>query len=109
MSDRPVSRASDDQAQSAPAAVTFDSARAWEHLRRQVAFGPRPAGSAALNETRRYILSQLKAAGIATTEQVFIAKTPLGEMSMGNVDRHHPRQAQRTHHSGESLRHQARS
>jgi glutaminyl-peptide cyclotransferase len=73
------------QAQSRPAPVTFDSSRAWEHLRRQVAFGPRPSGSAALNETRRYILSQLKSFGVKTTEQIFIAKTPLGEMSMGNI------------------------
>ena len=63
----------------------FDSARAWEHLRQQVAFGPRPAGSAALDRTRRYILEQLKAAGIAAQPQVFIARTPLGEMTMGNI------------------------
>jgi hypothetical protein len=78
----------DDVAQTAarrPAAVTFDSSRAWEHLRRQVLFGPRPAGSAALNDTRRYILDQLKASGIETRQQVFIARTPLGETSMGNV------------------------
>ncbi len=73
------------EAQSPPAAAGFDSSRAWEHLRRQVAFGPRPSGSAALNETRRYILSQLKSFGVKTAEQVFVAKTPLGEMSMGNI------------------------
>ena len=53
--------------------------------RRQVAFGPRPAGSAALNETRRYLLEQLKKAGIEGRQQVFIAKTPLGETSMANI------------------------
>src|ERR687897_219800 len=37
-------------AQSA-APMKFDSARAYEHLRRQVGFGPRPAGSAALAQT----------------------------------------------------------
>jgi Zn-dependent M28 family amino/carboxypeptidase len=67
------------------ASATFDSARAWEHLRRQVAFGPRPSGSAALTETRNYILSQLKTAGIEARQQPFIAKTPLGETSMANV------------------------
>ncbi len=71
--------------QASPAAVQFDSARAWEHLRRQVAFGPRPAGSSALGETRRYILEQLKASGIEATQQIFIAKTPLGEVSMANL------------------------
>ncbi len=70
----------------APAAVEpFDGARAWEHVTRQVAFGPRPSGSAALNSTRSYIIEQLTAAGLTPTQQVFIATTPLGEMSMGNV------------------------
>jgi Zn-dependent M28 family amino/carboxypeptidase len=68
-----------------PAAPAFDSSRAWEHLRRQVAFGPRPSGSPAIVETRRYILEQLKAWGIQATEQAFIAMTPLGEVSMANV------------------------
>jgi hypothetical protein len=41
--------------QASPAGA-FDSARAWEHLQRQVGFGPRPAGSAALDQTRRYLV-----------------------------------------------------
>ena len=64
---------------------SFDSGRAWEHLRRQVALGPRPAGSTALAECRRYILDQLKAAGIAAAEQAFDADTPLGKIRMVNV------------------------
>jgi glutaminyl-peptide cyclotransferase len=63
----------------------FDSNRAWEHLRRQVAFGPRPAGSAALAECRGYIIGELKAAGIEAREQVFEAQTPLGRLRMVNV------------------------
>jgi len=77
--------AADAARQPSPQAGAFDSARAWDHLRRQVAFGPRPAGSAALNECRRYILDQLKSAGIAATQQAFVAKTPAGEISMANV------------------------
>ena len=65
--------------------MTFDSSRAWEHLRRQVAIGPRPAGSAALAECRRYILAELKAAGIDAREQPFDAMTPLGVIKMINV------------------------
>ena len=34
------------------AASRFDSSRAWEHLRQLVAQGPRPAGSAAIEESR---------------------------------------------------------
>src|SRR6186713_3311885 len=63
----------------------FDSNRAWEHLRHQVSLGPRPAGSAALNSARRYLIEQLEKAGIQTRQQIFIARTPLGEMTMGNV------------------------
>ena len=68
-----------------PVTVRFDSARAYEHLRRQVGFGPRPAGSAALTECRQYILSQLKAAGIEAREDAFDAQTPLGRLRMVNV------------------------
>jgi Zn-dependent M28 family amino/carboxypeptidase len=71
--------------QTSPSASQFDSSRAWEHLRRQVSFGPRPAGSAALTETRRYILEQLKASGIDARQQTFVAKTPAGDISMVNI------------------------
>ena len=72
------------EAQSA-APETFDSARAYEHLRRQVGFGPRPAGSAALARCREYILAQLEAAGIKAREDAFEATTPLGRVQMVNV------------------------
>jgi hypothetical protein len=72
------------EAQIAPKPV-FDSSRALEHLRKQVSFGPRPSGTPAIAETRRYIIEQLKAAGIDSREQMFIGMTPLGEVSMANV------------------------
>jgi Zn-dependent M28 family amino/carboxypeptidase len=50
-----------------------------------VAFGPRPAGSPALRQTRAYILAELKKLGIETREQSFVARTPLGEIAMTNV------------------------
>jgi Zn-dependent M28 family amino/carboxypeptidase len=68
-----------------PRAVRFDSTRAWKDLEAQVAFGPRPAGSAALQKTREYILAELKKAGLDPRQQIFIATTPLGEISMANV------------------------
>ncbi|MSO81995.1 MAG: M28 family peptidase [Acidobacteria bacterium] len=67
------------------APVTFDSSRAYEHLRRQVGFGPRPAGSAALTQCRQYILAELKAAGIEAREDAWDATTPLGRVRMVNV------------------------
>ena len=63
----------------------FDSNRAWTDLERQVAFGPRPAGSAALAQCRQYIEAQLKAAGITYREQAFDAMTPAGVIKMVNV------------------------
>jgi glutaminyl-peptide cyclotransferase len=67
------------------AAAKFDSSRAYEHLRRQVGFGPRPAGSVALAQTRQYILAELKAAGIQAREDAWDATTPLGRVRMVNV------------------------
>jgi Zn-dependent M28 family amino/carboxypeptidase len=65
--------------------LSFDSKRAWKHLQRQVEIGPRPPGSAALNKTREYIASELKAAGIEARVQTFLARTPVGETPMANV------------------------
>jgi Zn-dependent M28 family amino/carboxypeptidase len=63
----------------------FDGGRAYEDLRQLVAFGPRPAGSAALRETRAYIAKELRAAGLTPEEQPFEAETPIGKISMINV------------------------
>ncbi len=65
--------------------MSFDSSKAWEHLRRQVAFGPRPAGSSALAQCRRYLIDNLKAAGMEAREQAFVAQTPIGPINMVNV------------------------
>jgi Zn-dependent M28 family amino/carboxypeptidase len=63
----------------------FDATRAYEDLRQQVAFGPRPAGSAALQRTRDYIKQQLAAAGLKAVEQPFDAQTPIGPIHMVNI------------------------
>jgi glutaminyl-peptide cyclotransferase len=63
----------------------FDGGRALEHVRALVGFGPRPPGSAAAEETRRYIKAQLTALGVAVTEQAFEGKTPIGPVKMANV------------------------
>ena len=80
----PAQRSTSAALQTAPKSG-FDSARAWEHLRKQVSVGPRPSGSPAIVETRKYIIEQLKASGIDAKEQAFIGMTPLGEVSMANV------------------------
>jgi Zn-dependent M28 family amino/carboxypeptidase len=68
-----------------PALPPFDSGRAWEHLRQMVAIGPRPAGSPALEATRRYIKAQLAAQGVAVAEQAWDDETPLGKTHMVNL------------------------
>jgi hypothetical protein len=67
------------------APLTFDSSRAWIDLQRQVAFGPRPAGSPALAQTRQYIEAQLKAIDVPYREQAFDAMTPAGVIRMINI------------------------
>jgi len=69
----------------APTAPAFDSNKAWEHLRQLVAFGPRPAGSAAIEQSRTYIKNQLSAIGIAVTEQAWDDQTPTGRVHMVNL------------------------
>jgi Zn-dependent M28 family amino/carboxypeptidase len=69
----------------APAPAGFDSSRAWEHLRQIVGFGPRPAGSTALEATRKYIKAQLAAAAVGVTEQAWDEQTPAGPTHMVNL------------------------
>jgi len=73
------------QAATTPPTPKFDSGRAWEHLRQLVAIGPRPAGSPAIEQTRKYIKDQLTTAGVAFTDQTWDDETPLGKVRMTNV------------------------
>jgi Zn-dependent M28 family amino/carboxypeptidase len=70
--------------QTAPA-LKFDSNRAWEHLRQLVAIGPRPSGSPAIEQTRKYIKDQLAASGLTAVEQKWVADTPAGTIAMVNL------------------------
>jgi len=67
------------------AQTTFDSSRAWEHLRQLVAIGPRPAGSPAIEQTRTYIKDQLAKMGLKAAEQAWDDETPLGKVHMVNL------------------------
>jgi glutaminyl-peptide cyclotransferase len=69
----------------APAPLRFDSGNAWEHLRQLVSFGPRPAGSPAIEQSRRYIKDQLTRAGVTITEQAWEDQTPIGPVKMVNL------------------------
>jgi glutaminyl-peptide cyclotransferase len=63
----------------------FDGERAFEHVRRMVEMGPRPAGSAELARTRDYIVGELKSAGLKVTTDEWEAQTPVGARKMVNV------------------------
>jgi len=70
---------------SAQAPNAFDSSKAWEHLRQQVAIGPRPSGSPGNLRNRDYIKTTLAGFGIKTVEQPFDATTPIGRIKMVNL------------------------
>jgi Zn-dependent M28 family amino/carboxypeptidase len=61
----------------------FDSARAMQHVREMVAFGPRPLGSANHKKVEDYITSRLK--GDSVEDDVFTAETPVGKFPVRNI------------------------
>ena len=63
----------------------FDGAAALEATRRVVAFGPRPAGSAAHRKLRQWLIVELRALKCEVAEYPFTARTPLGPRSMTNL------------------------
>src|SRR5256885_6218780 len=65
-------------AQASPASSAFDGDRAFEYVRKQVEFGPRPAGTQELARTRDYIINELKSFGLNVTTDEFTPQTPVG-------------------------------
>jgi glutaminyl-peptide cyclotransferase len=63
----------------------FDAGRAFEHVKRLVEFGPRPAGSKELKRAREYIVKELKSSGLKVEKDEFEVKTPVGKREMVNV------------------------
>ena len=59
--------------------------RALEHVRTQVAFGPRPPGSEALEKCRRYIVQQLDGFDYQVEDDAFEPETPYGRKKMHNL------------------------
>src|SRR3954465_9479216 len=66
-------------------APKFDAGRAREHLRQLGAIGPRPSGSPAIEQTRKYIKDQLAASGLTAVEQAWDDQTPLDKVHMVNL------------------------
>ncbi len=65
--------------------VGFNGGRAFQDVKRLVAFGPRPSGSKALSEARSWIVGELQRAGWQVEKDSFVATTPLGDIPMTNL------------------------
>lgn len=63
----------------------FSGAQALEFTRKAVAFGQRPAGSAANRQLQTFIEAQLKPLHCQVTFDAFSASTPVGTVSMRNI------------------------
>jgi hypothetical protein len=63
----------------------FDGTRAFEHVRKMVEMGPRPAGSQELAKTREYITGELQSGGLKVSNDEWDAQTPVGTRHMVNV------------------------
>jgi Peptidase family M28 len=73
------------QAQAQPQAPGLRGEKALEFVKAQVAFGPRPPGSAALEKCRDWIKSRLQGFGYQVEDDAFDAKTPRGPVRMHNL------------------------
>jgi len=63
----------------------FSGDKAFASASKQVDFGPRPAGSNALSQTRAYLVDELQKAGWNVTPQAFNQQTPRGIVSFVNL------------------------
>jgi hypothetical protein len=72
----------------------FDARRAFEHVKKQVGYGPRPAGSEALARARRHIADELKSYGLKVSADEFTAQTPVGRRRMVNLTAELPGQSE---------------
>ncbi len=70
---------------SAAPVVKFSGSRALEYTRHATSFGERPAGSKALEETRSWIVSELKPLGGQLALESFTGHTPAGPIPMVNI------------------------
>src|SRR5437867_9067564 len=63
----------------------FSGEKAFGHVQRLVDFGPRPAGSTAIEKSRDYIEDQLRRFGWQVTRQTFSDDTPRGKIHFVNL------------------------
>jgi len=63
----------------------FSGKSAFSFTEKAVSFGPRVAGSAAIEKLRSYMLAELKSCGCEVTRDTFTAQTPAGPVLMKNI------------------------
>ncbi len=63
----------------------FSGQRAFDHVAKLVAFGPRPSGSPELEKSRQYIEAQLRSFGWTVERQTFTDSTPHGPIEFVNL------------------------
>src|SRR5216683_6593873 len=63
----------------------FDGKRSFAHVAKQVGFGPRPSGSAAIGKLQEYIQSELTSYGCKVDVDSFSSDTPVGRLAMKNI------------------------
>src|SRR4051812_43675610 len=68
-----------------PPKSDFDADRAFDYVKKQVDFGPRPPGSPELEKTRAWIIDQLRSFGLNVATDEFQVTTPVGEKKMANI------------------------
>src|SRR5580765_5196254 len=68
-----------------PKTSPFNEQRAAADLKTLVDFGPRPAGSEAIERARTYIVAELQKAGLKPQLDSFDARTPRGFRKMVNI------------------------
>lgn len=73
----PVTSAPMKQTPPSPTDTIFDGKRAYEHLVKQVEFGPRLPDSPGIEKTRAYILAHLETHGFSTGTQNFMGRSEL--------------------------------
>jgi glutaminyl-peptide cyclotransferase len=82
---QPQAQNTNDDAPPAEKTGGFDGKRAFAHVVKQVGFGPRPSGSAAIGQLQDYIHSELTSYGCKVDVDSFSADTPAGRLPMKNI------------------------
>jgi Zn-dependent M28 family amino/carboxypeptidase len=78
-------QSSHDVSSIADKAALADAARASEHLKKLVGFGPHPSGSDAIKKVQTYLEAELKNYGLSVKEDSFNGETPRGSIPMKNI------------------------